>query len=450
MLMVNIAQLLLATVLMVVYSPPLAARRVGSASCRCSSSSASSRASSAGPTPRCASGSATCSAAISEAVVGAATIRAYGVEDRTAERIDDGRRGPPALGGPARRPGRSSRSRPGQLVSGLTTAVVIVVGTLLAVNGQLTLGELLAFLFLVNLFTSPVQQATEILNEMQNAVAGWRRVIGDHRHARRRVRPGRVRRRAAARADHRRVRRRLVRLPRRRHRAPRRRRCGSRRAVPGRDRGGDRLGQVDAGQAAHPADGPDQRARCSSTASTCATSGSPRCATGSCSCRRRASSSTRTLLDNIRFGAPGGDRGRRAAHRSPSSASTRGWPRLPQGLATDVGQRGRVAVGGGAAARGAGPGLPRRPRPARPRRGHVRGRPEHRGAASSGPSTALTRGRTSIAIAHRLSTAAGRRRGDRRRRAVASSSAGRTPSSSRLGGVYSRLHASWVAQQQPV
>lgn len=38
--------------------------------------------------------------------------------------------------------------------------------------------SLLAFLFLVNLFTQPVQQATEILNEMQNAVAGWRRVIG--------------------------------------------------------------------------------------------------------------------------------------------------------------------------------------------------------------------------------------------------------------------------------
>ncbi len=66
----------------------------------------------------------------------------------------------------------------GQLVSGLTTAVVLVVGTVLAVNGLLTLGELLAFLFLVNLFTMPVQQATEILNEMQNAVAGWRRVIG--------------------------------------------------------------------------------------------------------------------------------------------------------------------------------------------------------------------------------------------------------------------------------
>jgi ATP-binding cassette, subfamily B, bacterial len=116
-------------------------------------------------------------AAISEAVVGAATIRAYGVEDRTAERID-------VAVEDHRRAAVRAQTRAvlafttGQLVSGLTTAVVIVVGTLLAVNGSLTLGELLAFLFLVNLFTTPVQQATEILNEMQNAVAGWRRVIG--------------------------------------------------------------------------------------------------------------------------------------------------------------------------------------------------------------------------------------------------------------------------------
>ena len=174
--MVNIAQLLLATVLMVIYSPPLAGvvwacyvplffiikqfqgivgraytavrERVGDML-----------------------------AAISEAVVGAATIRAYGVEDRTAERIDTAVEA-------HRRSAVRAQTRAvmafttGQLVSGLTTAVVIVVGTLLAVNGSLTLGELLAFLFLVNLFTTPVQQATEILNEMQNAVAGWRRVIG--------------------------------------------------------------------------------------------------------------------------------------------------------------------------------------------------------------------------------------------------------------------------------
>jgi putative ABC transport system ATP-binding protein len=115
--------------------------------------------------------------AISEAVVGAQAIRAYGVEDRTAERIDsaieDHRKA--AIGAQAR---AVIAFTSGQLVSGLTTAVVLVIGTVLAADGRLTLGELLAFLFLVNLFTMPVQQATEILNEMQNAVAGWRRVIG--------------------------------------------------------------------------------------------------------------------------------------------------------------------------------------------------------------------------------------------------------------------------------
>ncbi|HET7400079.1 MAG TPA: ABC transporter ATP-binding protein [Intrasporangium sp.] len=115
--------------------------------------------------------------AVSESVVGAQAIRAYGVEERTAERIDRAVE-------EHRRAAIAAQTRSvlaftsGQLVSGLTTAVVLVVGTLLAVRGRLTLGELLAFLFLVNLFTQPVQQATEILNEMQNAVAGWRRVIG--------------------------------------------------------------------------------------------------------------------------------------------------------------------------------------------------------------------------------------------------------------------------------
>jgi len=115
--------------------------------------------------------------AVAEAVVGAATIRAYGVEERTAARIDVAvdRHRRAAIGAQAR---AVIAFTSGQLVSGMTTAIIIVVGTLLGVRGQVTLGELLAFLFLVNLFTSPVQQATEILNEMQNAVAGWRRVIG--------------------------------------------------------------------------------------------------------------------------------------------------------------------------------------------------------------------------------------------------------------------------------
>ena len=37
---------------------------------------------------------------------------------------------------------------------------------------------MLAFAFLVTLFVGPVQMGTQILTDAQNAVAGWRRVIG--------------------------------------------------------------------------------------------------------------------------------------------------------------------------------------------------------------------------------------------------------------------------------
>lgn len=115
--------------------------------------------------------------AISESVVGAETIRAYGVGDRTQRTVDR-----------AVRATRDAMVRAqtrvalvfssGVLVANAVLAAVVVVGTLLGVGGGLTAGQLLAFLFLVQLFTGPVQMATEILNELQNALAGWRRVIG--------------------------------------------------------------------------------------------------------------------------------------------------------------------------------------------------------------------------------------------------------------------------------
>jgi putative ABC transport system ATP-binding protein len=114
--------------------------------------------------------------AVSEAVVGAATVRAYAVERRTQDRVDVAVQA-------HRRAAISAQTRvaltfsTGVLTSGLTTAVVVVAGTWLGAHGRITLGELLAFLFLVQLFTSPVQTATDVLNELQNAVAGWRRVI---------------------------------------------------------------------------------------------------------------------------------------------------------------------------------------------------------------------------------------------------------------------------------
>ncbi len=113
---------------------------------------------------------------ISESVVGADTIRAYGAEARTQKRIDAGVEQHRSS---ATRAGvfASTIFATGTLVSGLAVAAVVGVGVWFGAPGSLTIGELLAFLFLVQLFTQPVQIATEMLNELQNAIAGWRRVI---------------------------------------------------------------------------------------------------------------------------------------------------------------------------------------------------------------------------------------------------------------------------------
>jgi ATP-binding cassette, subfamily B, bacterial len=115
-------------------------------------------------------------AAVSESVVGAAVIRAYGVHRRTEARLDK-----------AIEDNRSAQFRAlrisvisftaGEWASGIATAAVVVVGVLLGVDGHLTVGQLTAFLFLATLFVQPVQIATEVLNEAQNAIAGWRRVL---------------------------------------------------------------------------------------------------------------------------------------------------------------------------------------------------------------------------------------------------------------------------------
>ena len=432
----------LATVLMVVYSPLLGRRRV--ALLRAAVRHHPQFQGIVGRAyTRCASASATCSAPISESVVGAATIRAYGVEDRTAAAHRRGRSRRTGRPPSARRPARSSRSPRASSSSGLTTAVVLVVGTLLARTGSLTLGELLAFLFLVNLFTQPVQQATEILNEMQNAVAGWRRVIGIIDTPADVADPGES----------------GATLPRGPITvdfdgvgfaypggepvlhdvdltiAPR-----SRVAIVGETGSGKSTLAKLLTRLMDPTEG-----RCSSTGSTCATSGSPRCAAGSSSCRRRASSSTATLLDNVRFGRPEAtdEDVRLTPHRARPRRLAR---RCPGGLATPSRAARRVAVGRGAAAGRARPGLPRRPRPARPRRGHLRGRPDHRGAPPASPRRADPRAHVDRHRAPALDRR-GRRRGHRRRRRAhrrARSARRAGPRRGRLLG----LHASWVAQQQ--
>jgi ATP-binding cassette, subfamily B, bacterial len=113
---------------------------------------------------------------VSESVVGAEVIRSYGIADRTGARLDDAIENHRVAQTRALRTSVASFSA-GELAAGLATAAVVVVGVLLGVDAQLNVGEVTAFLFLVALFVQPVQIATEVLNEAQNAVAGWRRVL---------------------------------------------------------------------------------------------------------------------------------------------------------------------------------------------------------------------------------------------------------------------------------
>ncbi|MGZ4507326.1 MAG: ABC transporter ATP-binding protein [Blastococcus sp.] len=115
-------------------------------------------------------------AAVSESVVGAPTVRAYGVRARTAERIDA------AIDRHYRAAVDAQKVTAavfvsGEFVAALANAAVVVVGVLLGLAGNITAGTLVAFLFLVTLFVAPVQTASEVLNEAQNAVAGFRRVL---------------------------------------------------------------------------------------------------------------------------------------------------------------------------------------------------------------------------------------------------------------------------------
>ncbi|MFN8077454.1 MAG: ABC transporter ATP-binding protein [Kineosporiaceae bacterium] len=113
---------------------------------------------------------------VSEAVVGAATLRVFGVADRTRDRAEHAVQAHRRAAVRAQTLVATSFTL-ASLVSGLAVAAVLVVGAATGVDGDLTLGRLLAFGFLVQLFTGPVQMSTEVLNELQNAGAGWRRVV---------------------------------------------------------------------------------------------------------------------------------------------------------------------------------------------------------------------------------------------------------------------------------
>jgi ATP-binding cassette subfamily B protein len=115
-------------------------------------------------------------AVIAEPVVGASVVRAHAIEPRTQRRVDAGIQDNLDANVKAQRLVAVTFASAG-LAGGFANAGVLAFGVVLGVHAGLSMGTLLAFVFLVGLFVGPVQTATQVLTDAQNAIASWRRVI---------------------------------------------------------------------------------------------------------------------------------------------------------------------------------------------------------------------------------------------------------------------------------
>ncbi len=115
-------------------------------------------------------------AVIAEPVVGASVVRAYAIERRTQGRVDAGIKGNLDANVKAQKLVAVTFASSG-VAGGLANGAVLAFGVVLGVAGDLSMGTVIAFAFLVGLFVGPVQTATQVLTDAQNAIASWRRVI---------------------------------------------------------------------------------------------------------------------------------------------------------------------------------------------------------------------------------------------------------------------------------
>ncbi|CAN5662892.1 ABC transporter ATP-binding protein [soil metagenome] len=116
-------------------------------------------------------------AEVSEAVTGAGVIRAYGVQDRSRRRLHhaiDNQYG--AHMGAARY--FSIMFPLADVFGALALAAVAGIGAWLGPGWGLEAGQLIAMLFLVSLLLTPIAELSEILDQTQTAIAGWRKVLG--------------------------------------------------------------------------------------------------------------------------------------------------------------------------------------------------------------------------------------------------------------------------------
>ena len=113
---------------------------------------------------------------ISESVMGMQMIRSYGQRKATRERIDE------AISAQYKQQMRAARYFsfiiPMTDIFGVVAiASVVGAGVWWGNSWGLTSGELIAFIFLVNLLLSPITQLGEVLDQTQTALAGWWKIL---------------------------------------------------------------------------------------------------------------------------------------------------------------------------------------------------------------------------------------------------------------------------------
>ena len=113
---------------------------------------------------------------ISESIMGAAVVRAYGIEGRTRERLHR------SIDLAYRARMRAAKYFAvifpvGDLFGAIALAVVAGMGAWNAESWGLEAGTLVAALFLVSLTMNPISELGEILDQTQTALAGWRKVL---------------------------------------------------------------------------------------------------------------------------------------------------------------------------------------------------------------------------------------------------------------------------------
>lgn len=113
---------------------------------------------------------------VSESITALPVVRAHGVEAETVERVDEALERQFRAGFSTFRFAALLFSS-AEVFASLITAAVIGFGVVLGAGGQLSVGTLLAFLFLVNLLTEPVQMIVEASDSAQAAGAGLRKVL---------------------------------------------------------------------------------------------------------------------------------------------------------------------------------------------------------------------------------------------------------------------------------